>query len=137
MTESTNPTKIPDAIIYIDEAGKEYKLQSLQDTIPLMQSLSPIDQKVAELAQTVIRYTVFRIYDCKLNPEEYQNSADLHSMEKLKIRAEISKYCCWYIDALLKEIALESTIQVYLKGKYLKLSQQNWAYTTEDLICLK
>lgn len=132
MTETTNPTKIPDAIIYIDKAGKEYRLQDLKDTIPLMQSLSPIDQKVAELAQTVMRYTMFRVYDCDLNPEEYQNSVDLHSIEKFKILYELSKYCRWYIDALLKEIALESTIQVYLKGKYLRLSQHNWLYPTEE-----
>lgn len=132
MTETTNPTKIPDAIIYIDMAGKEYRLQGLKDTIPLMQSLSPIDQLVAELAQAVMRYTMFRVYDCDLNPEKFQNSADLHSIEKFKIRIDLSKYCRWYIDALLKEIALESTIQVYLKGKYLKLSQQNWLYNEEE-----
>lgn len=132
MTESTNPTKIPDVIIYINMAGEEYRLQSLKDTIPLMQSLSPIDQKVAELAQTIIRYTMFMVYDCKLNPEEYQNSADLHSIEIYKIREELSKYYRWFIGALLKEITLESTIQVYLKGKYLKLSQQNWLYNTEE-----
>lgn len=132
MTELANSTKIPDAIIYINMAGEEYKLQSLKDTIPLMQSLSPIDQKVAELAQTVIRYTIFMECDCKLNPEEYQNSADLHSIEIYKIREELSKYYRWFIDALLKEITLESTIKVYLKGKYLKLSKQNWLYATEE-----
>lgn len=132
MTESTNPTKIPDVIIYINMAGEEYRLQSLKDTIPLMQSLSPIDQKVAELAQTIIRYTMFMVYDCKLNPEEYQNSADLHSIEIYKIREELSKYYRWFIGALLKEITLESTIKIYLKGKYLKLSQQNWLYNTEE-----
>lgn len=132
MTETTNPTKTSDAIIYIDKAGKEYRLQDLKDTIPLMQSLSPTDQLVAELVQTIIRYTVFRVYDCDLNLEEIQNSADLHSIEKCKIRIDLSKYCRWYIDALLKEIALESTIQVYLKGKYLKLSQYNWLYPTEE-----
>lgn len=132
MTELANSTKIPDAIIYIDMAGKEYRLQGLKDTIPLMQSLSPIDQKVAELAQTVVRYTIFMECDCKLNPEEYQNSADLHSIEIYKIREELSKYYRWFIGALLKEITLESTIKVYLKGKYLKLSQQNWLYDTEE-----
>ena len=132
MTESTNSTEIPDAIIYINMAGKEYKLQSLNDTIPLMQSLSPIDQEVAELAQTAIRYTMFMACDCKLNPEEYQNSADLHSIEIYKIREELSKYYRWFIGALLKEITLESTIKVYLKGNYLKLSKQSWLYNIEE-----
>lgn len=131
MTDLTNPTEDTDVISYTASNDKNYELQTLKDTIPLMQSPFATDRRVAEFAQTVFRYkTLMCTYFNRdfVDPMDPAGPKDLQSIELYKVRAELSKYYRWTIDALLKELTLNSTIEITLKGMYFKLYKTNWVF---------
>lgn len=132
MSDLTIPNFIKDVgtIVYITSQGQEYKLETLEDTIPLMKSIYDADLKVAEFAQTVFRYIDFMksYFMMDFDPMDSEEFLDLHSIELYKLRVELSKYYRWLIDYLLKVLALNSNIRISLKGKYFKLYKSGWVF---------